>query len=299
MEIYNDQFYRSGDEYLRAQPGDWNWNETVDGKFKYDPNNSNLGKDYSFSLQRWLRNIRDRKYRFDGPEYLAWATAHQKMFDPRNNFGEWNVQGEPYDVFLGGKVGMIASGTWALDQMKNDMVQLQATSPDSVFEWGTFENPAMTGPGIQGPVRSIESAVGVYCSIIDKNPQQTAMVVDFVNFWLSQPGYQAYLDAGIPAGYTLGGPLAIKGIKLPASVEATLGSIKMIGNAEYMGKHFESLGQIFNVPATMLTVRLVSGELTPQQYCTQLQKLIDDNFARILAEFGYTMDNIDHPERMP
>jgi ABC-type glycerol-3-phosphate transport system substrate-binding protein len=233
MEIYADQFARNFTEYVRAQPGDWDYDEALDGKFKYDPQNRKLGTDFTHSFQRSMRNIRDGKIRFDGPEYLAFATMFQKMFNARNNFAEWAVGGQQYEAFLTGRVGMFPAGSGEFIRLGNDM----AAMGSGAFEFATFENPSATGPEVKGPVRSVESAAGVYLSIVNKNPQQTAMALDFAQFWLSQEGYQAWVDGQLasPRGYAPSGPLGIKGVKLPQEMQKFLDNVANLGNAEYPG----------------------------------------------------------------
>jgi ABC-type glycerol-3-phosphate transport system substrate-binding protein len=302
VEVYADQFIRSYNEYWRALPGDWNYDEGLDGKFKYDPNNRNLGKDYTLSRLRALKSLQEGKWSYNSPEFLAFAAAYQKMFNAGNNFPEWNIGGDHYANFLAGRTGMLANGTWALNTMKVDQASLSQTDPGAVFEWGTFENPAMTGPMVQGPVRSVESSSGGYFSIVNKNPRQTEMVLDFLQFLLSTEGWQAWVDGQLaaPGGYAPSGPLAVKGVKLPAETQATLDSIQMLGNAEYGFYEPSGLaGPGFSTQCHNLLIQLVSQEITPQQYCNSIQGIFTSNFEQIVTDAGFTMDNVRYPERQP
>jgi ABC-type glycerol-3-phosphate transport system substrate-binding protein len=298
QEVYRDQFTRHWDELMRALPGDWSYNDSLDGKFKYDPNNPNLGTDYTYSAQRLLRNIRDGKIRFDSPEMIAWATAHQKFFNSKYSYPEWTVDDDWYSKFLVGNVGMMPQGTWVLNSLPKDLEALGS----GAFEWGTFENPEMTGSQIKGLVRSIEAATGIYLSIVKKNPQKTAMAVDFINYWLSQEGYQIYIDGRFasPLGYAPGGLVGIKGVAFPPEIQARLNNIKLMGNAEYNGKCIQNIFTTeYKTQTDNLMWQMINYEITPQQYCSGLQKIITDNFDRIVANYNLTKEDIDHPERMP
>ena len=95
------------------------------------------------------------------------------------------VDSTEYSQFLQQQVAMIIDGTWSLGGLTRDMRSLTNLTAERMkqlgisettklqpFTWGTFENPAMTGPLVRFPnVRSIESATGVYGSI---NPAKAA-----------------------------------------------------------------------------------------------------------------------------
>jgi ABC-type glycerol-3-phosphate transport system substrate-binding protein len=302
VEIYADQFIRSYNEYWRAQPGDWNYDEGLDGKFKYDPNNRNLGKDYTYSVLRALKNFHEGKWSYNSPEFIAFATEYQKMFNARNNFPEWNIGGDHYAAFLAGRTGMLANGTWALNTMRADIASLKTTNPGLAFEWGTFENPTMTNPMIQGPVRSVESTSGGYFSIIDKNPRQTEMVLDFLQFFLSTAGWQAWVEGHetTATGYGPSGPLATKGVKLSPETQTMLDNIQFLGNAEY-GLYSPAMmaSPEFATQCQNLLIQLVSQEITPQQYCNSIQNMLTDNFEKIVGNLGFTMENVQYPNRQP
>ena len=143
---------------------------------------------------------------FTSPEFIAFATMYQKTFPSKFNYPEYMIDYDSYARFLTGRVAMMSDGTWSLTGLARDLAGLSKERREALnldedveiqaFEWGVFENPSATGHDITGPVRSIESASGIYLSCIDKGPDQVDMAIDFdfMQFWLSAEGYQAWVD---------------------------------------------------------------------------------------------------------
>src|SRR5262249_16855587 len=149
---------------------------------------------------------------------------------------------DTYTPFLQQKVAMIVDGTWDLVTLHND---LQSLSPDRLkelkipagsvksFDWATFEAPAMQGPLVNSPVRTIESSAGEYLSIIKKNQQQVNLAIDFLQFWTCQKGYKPFDDAYAKSNsFAPGGPLQVKGVQDPELYTQYFSQLKQSGNAE-------------------------------------------------------------------
>ena len=173
------------------------------------------------------------------------------------------------------------------------------------FKWATFENPAMTGPLVKSGVRSIESATGVYGSIIDKSAEQTEMVLDFLMFWFSQPGYQSYVDGDLkdpttPGGYSPAGPVMVKGVTIPERYQNLMDNVKMMGNVEngLWLPHRFPLENLDKEAMNQLKDAL-EGKITPEDYATWLQKAWMDNFDEIIKKAGLTNEDLDNPARDP
>ena len=223
-----------------------------------------------------------------------------------------------YSLFVQGKAAMIIDGTWSFPTLTRDMAnlaelsaerreQLGITASDKLqpFEWGTFENPPMTGPTVKYGVRSVESATGIYTSIVDRNAAQTELSLDFLMFWTSQPGYQAWVDGRLnsPAAQAPSGPVMVRGVVLPAQIQAQMDAVQMLGNAENNATsltllQFAGVGDMQERQWDILK-RTLQGEIPPEQFGVELQQLIEDNFDDILVKSGVTHENLDHPERQP
>jgi len=310
-EIYMDQFTRKWHDIVRAQPGDYNFDDEIDGKFVADPNDPFLNSKYNFNQARFYKGIKDGTIRFDTPE-VAELVKNMAMLFPKYAQKDFFVASDEYQLFLQQKAAMIIDGTWTLPTLTKDManlndpkrleeLQIKDSGALQSFEWGTFENPAMEGPLVQGPVRSVESATGEYISIIDKNQEQSDMVLDFVMFWLSKPGYQAWIDGQVKANkFTPGGPIMVKGVEVPADIKAQFDNVKMLGNAEIVMNNL-LLTRVADLDTGNFTLfkEALEGKITPEEFGTKLQKTWTDNLNEIVKQAGLTADNIENPARAP
>ncbi len=318
LEIYWDQYARDNIDIVRCQPGDYCYDENVDGKFKFDPSQVMVEGTYNKNYSRYYAAIRDGKIKFDTPEMADMVANLAKVF-PKHASDSLFIDSTEYSQFLQGQVAMTIDGTWSLGSMTRDMKSLTSLTADRMkelgisdtvklqpFAWGTFETPGMTGPLVKfQPVRSIESATGVYASIIDKSAEQTEMVLDFLMFWFSKPGYQAYVDGDMkdpltPGGYNPGGPVMVKGVTIPEDYQKLMDNVKMMGNVEnglFLPLRF-NVDSIDKEAQNKLKDAL-EGKITPQDYATWLQKTWTDNFDAIIKKAGLTQADLDNPARDP
>ncbi len=131
------------------------------------------------------------------------------------------------------------------------------------------------------------------------------MALDFLMFWFSQPGYQAYVDGDLkdpttPGGYSPAGPIMVKGVKIPERYQALMDNVQMMGNVEnglFLPHRFplenldkESMNQLKDA---------LEGKITPEAYAAWLQKAWTDNFDEIIKKAGLTNDDLDNPARDP
>jgi raffinose/stachyose/melibiose transport system substrate-binding protein len=318
LEIYWDQYARDNIDIVKCQVGDFCYDAAVDGKFKFDPADVMVEGKYNKNYSRMYAAIRDGKIKFDTPEMADMVANLAKIF-PKHASPSLFVDATEYSQFLQQQVAVIVDGTWSLGGMTRDMKSLSSLTKERMkelgisetvklqpFKWGTFENPAMTGPLVKFPnVRSIESATGVYGSVIDKSAEQTEMVLDFLMFWFSKPGYQAYVDGDMTdpktvGGYSPAGPVQVKGVEIPAEYKTLMDNVKMMGNVEngLFLPHRFSIENLDKESQNKLKDAL-EGKIKPEEYATWLQKAWTDNFAEIIKKAGLTMEDLDNPARDP
>ena len=315
IQIYLNQYFPEWVEEVRAQPGDYNYDPELDGKFTYSPSDMFAEGKFNLNPVRRLKAIKEGRIQFDTPEFIELVNNMKKVF-PRCASPSLFVDTTDYSEFLQQEVAMIIDGTWSLPGLTSDMKNLNNLDEQKLkdlkitdasklkpFEWGTFENPPMTGGLVKQGVRSVESASGVYGSIIDKNAEQTELAVDFLMFWFSKPGYQAWVDGGIasPTGYNVSGPIMVRDISLPEDLAAMVGSIKMMGNAEN-GRYYPwDFGGVpdLDKEARDQYKQALEGKVSSEDFAKSLQKMWDDNWDEILKKAGLTEDNIANPAVQP
>jgi raffinose/stachyose/melibiose transport system substrate-binding protein len=313
VEIYWDQFNRYWHEIVRAKPGDYNYDDALDGEYEFDPLDPKLGSNYNYNNVRFYRGILDGVIRWDTPEFVDMITQFTQVFNRHVNDDVY-VQTDPYPRFLQGNAAMMVNGAWMIPTLRLDMESLDDADRRQAlnigedadlqaFEWGTFPMPSMTGPNVDGPARSVESAYGEYISVIDKNQAQTDLTMNFVQFWLSKPGYQAYVDGAIAGGtnYFPRGPIVIRGVELPGNLEGMYDDIEFRGNAERPINNFVGHPGYpsFFQQSTDLFKLVLDGDITPAEYAERRQQMIEDNFEEMVELAGLTMENLDDPARNP
>lgn len=309
-EIYFDQYHIDWVETVRAQDGDWNYDPDLDGSFTFDVTDPFIHNTYTYSPQRFYKAVQDGTLRFDTPAVTDLITNFKKMF-PRFATDDFFVTSDTYTKFLQQKVAILADGSWSLGQLRAD---LKALSPErlaelkiepgtvSTFKWAIFENPAMEGDLIKSVPRSVESATGEYISVIEKDQAQTDLSIDFVMFWLSADGYQAYLDAEWEvAGFSPGGPLQVRGVTVPDKESSLFSGLKELGNAEvnYNGFWVSGAGGPHTENLHNLMAEALNGKITPEEYGKQLQAYHKKDFADYLALAELTQEDLDDPARQP
>ena len=315
IQIYLNQYFPEWVEEVRAQPGDYNYDPELDGKFTYSSSDAFVDGKFNPNPVRRLKAIKEGRIQYNTPEFIELVNNMKKVF-PRCASKSLFVDSTDYSEFLQQEVAMIIDGTWSLPGLTTDMKNLKNLDAKKLedlkitdasklqpFEWGNFENPPMTGGLVKQGVRSVESASGVYGSIIDKNAEQTELASDFLMFWFSKPGYQAYIDGGIasPQGYNMAGPIMVRDITLPEDMQAMIGSIKMMGNAEN-GRYYPwDFGGVpdLDKEARDQYKQALEGKITSEEFAANLQKMWDDNWPDILKKAGLTEDNLTNPAVQP
>ena len=151
-------------------------------------------------------------------------------------------------------------------------------------------------------VRSVESAAGEYVGIVNKNQSQTNLAVDFLMFWMSKPGYQAYLNGYAQSDeFDPAGPLEVNNVSYPPKLQKLFGQLKFLGNAEasYNGEWTSFGGGDLQRDLHGLLQNALQGSITPAQYAQQLQSYLTKNLAASVKLRGLTMADIDNPSRQP
>jgi hypothetical protein len=166
----------------------------------------------------------------------------------------------------------------------------------------------MTGGLVNAPNAVFESITGEYIAAINKNQRQTDMVIDFLKFWISKPGYDAWI-AGYETsdrGWQPGGPVLISDVNIPPKFDAVFESIgldKKEGNPmttpDRLLTSVVGGGAGKQQEAFELFRRVLEDEITPRQFADMFQAMMTNGFGDIVKAIGLSTDLVDHPERSP
>jgi raffinose/stachyose/melibiose transport system substrate-binding protein len=312
-EIYFDQYHVDWAQVVRAQKGDWNYDPAIDDKFAFDAKDPLIHSRYTYSVQRYFRALRDGTIKFDNPGMAEMIKNLAEIF-PKYATSDMFVLDDSYPPFLQQQVAIMSAHTGSIPTLNNDM---KAMTPDRLkelkldeksairpFEWGFFENPHMEGPLVKTTAKAVESAVGEYVSIVDKDQRQTELTLDFVMFWLSKAGYQPFLEGAAKAGlrFRPSGPLMVKDVKDPPEIQKGFADVKFVGNAEANYNNFLNWGGAASPhreTARNLYKEALEGKMPPSDYGKRLDALIKGNFDDIVKRTLLTKEDIDNPAKQP
>ena len=272
FQMFVDQTTRDQIEFVKAQPGDYCYDEDIDSHFVYDPAdpwNDDAWRVSQNPLRFW-QAFRDGVVRADSPGIKKVTENFAKVFPKYaggENFYGTNNSGA-LAMFMQGKAAILLDGGWRLTAFKRDMDDLKAgkeimvneavVEDAQIFDLGTFNMPSMVGPEFISPARTIEVAVG-FIGAIKKDKAHDDAVMDFLMYFSSAEGYSRYLSAGLAAGMSINGPALVYGVELPEEIQAMFDNLSFIGNCQ-------------------------------KGYGQALARGIGDNQEALRAWYGYTMD---------
>jgi len=308
-EIYFDQYHVDWVEVVRAQPGDWNFEPDKDGIFEFDPKDPFIHEKYTYNIQRFFNGIQEGTLRFDTAEVADLANNMAKMF-PEYATEDFFVISDAYAPFLQQQTAIMSNGTWSIPTMIRDMEsisperleQLKIETDISPFAWSTFENPSMMTSLVKTSAKAVESAPGPYLSIINKNQEQVDRSLAVVMFFSTAPGFSLWNEGLRQANeFSPAGPLLVNNMQDPPEIQELWDQLTFTGNAEtnYNGFWTSAGGGDFQTDLRNLFKNVLEETITPDEYATQLQAYITDNFEGIVGRINLTMDDIRNPAREP
>ena len=245
-QIYVDQTTRSQIEIVRAQPGDYCYDEEIDGAFVYDPTDP-WNDDTSKVTNNGVRFYKA----FKEGEIVAGSQGQQDVW---TNMGKLFPQYAGGDAFFGtdgngaktlfyqGKAAIWLDGSWFFGDYLNTMDAVAAgesvaldeeTTIEGVQEFGlgTFSMPSMEGDSFEAPARTIEVATG-FLGAVKKDVEHDDMVVDFLMYYSSPEGFAIYTDALIENGGRPDGIPLVNGVELEGELADMFANITYIGNVQ-------------------------------------------------------------------
>ncbi|GAB3436525.1 hypothetical protein GCM10027569_90030 [Flindersiella endophytica] len=305
---YFDQYHTSWAGIVRAREGDWDWDPRRP-EFVDDPDEQQLHVRYTFSPLRFYQALKDRRLRFDTPAVIEIMSNLGRIF-PRYADSATLLSGDHYVPFLQGRAAMMVEASWALVQLDRDLDKLSAEranelniDPGSVqrFEWGVFEFPPMVSSLASSIVRVPEPTVGYEIGVVGKGDEQTAMTMDFLMFWLSKPGFSAFLDAeqSSPGWVPEGFPLVTE-VAYPDDVAKLQEKVRLTGNPIGVYSDFwVSGGGQATQDLRGLFGQAIQGRVAAPEFATQLQAYVQAHFTELLGHAGLTDGDLANPARRP
>lgn len=308
--IYFDQFHDDWIGTVRAQPGDWNWDPELDAKFRARYDDPGIHATYTYSPQRFYRGLKDRTLRFDTPEMTDLVSGLSRVF-PRFAPAGFFTGTNHYRPFLQGQAAMMVDGSWSLPTLQRDLEELTPARaeeleipPASVqpFEWDVFEFPPMVSPLARADVRPTEIVGGTSICAVDKDPAHTEMVMDFLMFWLSKPGFTVFTQGQAEAGELRpAGPTLVAGVQYPKEIEDAFARVEQQGIvAPAYGRFWlDGAGGTTGGDLQSLLMTLLRGDIEERVYVKRLQQYVQRSYPTLLRMAHLTDDDVANPSRRP
>lgn len=241
--VYTDQYQRDKVPLFAAQPGDFDYDEEKDGYFQFDIENpfSDYPGAYTSKGQRALKAIRDKTWRFDGPDIQEMYENLKEVFPKYVPPGWAGVDGTAsVGYFMRGEAAILPDGCWRIiifNKDKKDLANfdnLEQARKDELqgfksFNLGMMPFPSMTGQYVKSPARDYELG-GADVGAVKKTPEHDEMVVDFMKYYLSTEGFGIfYNEIFLTGNFQYGVPI-IQGIEYVGELQA-LDEMENRGNA--------------------------------------------------------------------
>lgn len=315
-QAYVDQTTRDQIEIVKAQPGDWNYDETVDGEFVYDitdPHNDDPSK-VNQNVLRFFQAFRDGKITADSPGIKKVMENFAKVFP--QYAGNDNFFGTDYNgaqtLFYQGKAAMWLDGAWFFSSFFNTMdsvasgddvkVGEQTVEGIQEFDLATFNMPSMEGEEFLAPARTIEVS-GYNVGALKKDAQHNELVIDFLKYYSSSEGYGLFLEAAINNNMSIGIPL-VNGVELSdARLKNAFSNIELIGNcqkgygcalARGIGDNQEALRAWY-----AYTMDLMKGNIDINTWGTMHQENSMKYLPEVLEANKINPEDLDNPQNAP
>jgi len=320
--IYGDQYTRDRIQYNRAQPGDYCYDEDIDGIWAYDP--TDPYNDFPYNVTQNTLRVFDN---YVNNPLCSQNTAETrrmvenlaKVFPKYVPEGFYGIDDtSAYALFLQQKALMYFGATWTIPSLYNDLENIDAmvarmqennieidASTLSKFEFSTVAYPSMTDDLAQAPVRGFEGAAPNF-AVVRKDKEHNDMVMDFAMFYTTGANFSTFLQGMVDGGGTPSGIIIIKDAVMPEPYGEIMGGIKygdgsvndystiLFRGGNNMGAIPEYAREVYNY-----TKDYFDGKITNDEWGNKHQQNVVDNYQKLLEIFKLNPKDLKTPEKQP
>jgi ABC-type glycerol-3-phosphate transport system substrate-binding protein len=320
FRAYIDQHFRDAAAGVHTQAGDWNYDRIKDAAWQYGPlisDHAGLSEAeakqkayfnddprvYTQNELRLLGKIMDGEYGPDTARYKNMLANLMEVF-PKYCGASFSAAN---DTSFWEKKAAITIDT---TDLLVDWQKRTEISPESMFALGRFDFPAMTahaaypsGVPAVDYTRSIGGPHGYY-GIINKSAAQTALVIDFMKFWVSKQGQELEIQKRKEMGIGIKGVPYVKDVEIPAEINilSTM-PLELKGIADFNPAATFARG-LGNEPLTTRDFtnyadRLFKGTDSIDVYASKLQTSFKNNMGAFLSSRGYRTNALNNVSLSP
>jgi ABC-type glycerol-3-phosphate transport system substrate-binding protein len=314
FRTYVDQYFRDVTNEVRTQSGDWNFNRFKDEAWAYKPYPSDYvgmtqseaqkaawfnddPRVYSYNELRVLKGVTDGVYGHNTDRYKNMLANLMQVF-PKYCGNAFTTQDDT--SFWTGKAAIALDTTDLLVEWKKKT----DISPDTMFELGRFDFPAMTshtdypaGAPAVNYTRSIGGPHGYY-GIINKNAKQTALVMDFMKYWVSKAGQEIEMQKRKELGLCIKGVPYVKDVAIPPQINI-LGDTVLKGVADFnpaliFARGLGNEGLTTRDFQNYTQALFISKTLSVDAYASQMSASMNSNMQNYLTSRGFRANALDN-----
>lgn len=211
-----------------------------------------------------MKNVQDGTASLTDPEYVAAAAQVQEMAEA-GFFGDGFISTDgaaANNAFLTGKAAMKYDGSWLLSNINDESQDLIGSENISLMPF----------PAVEGGAGSIDQWAANAGAAMAMNPETYGpKVADWLGCIVENYGAQALQDAGVVSGFQVNQEVT----DVPAPTKMVQEQVAEISETVLW---FEALMDGKSTALAQSNVSLLTtGQMTPEDYMSQLQASIDAN----------------------
>ena len=284
--LMGDAYFRNMVEIVKSRPGDWDYDETRNKDWVYDPSDPYNDLFVVMNDERKLNALLDDTIDVRGPKFRAMSNRIREIAQHFQKGYMGADEASALQLFYRGKAAMVILTSASVTGIVRDFKRLD---PDSRFDYGNFWFPPITDdPLVCSPFRGVGGA-GVVFGVYQKHDEQhTRNCVDLLHFLTSPEGGRMLMEKTLEADQPIVGPPLVKGVELPRELQEKF-SVFLDHGFEKL--HFLGLGDLeSSAEYVMASQRFLAGDLDMDAYLEEYRRVLQEGAPRLARRVGYDMD---------
>lgn len=218
LRSYADQYWRDCEPLIVSQPGDYNYDEEINGD--YELSLEGASQNYVINDVRFLKGIRDKTFGPDSDKFRALYTNLNKLlpkYATDDFFGA--SMGDCENKFFRGRVAMtLTTSSYVANYAY--LAEKEAENNNILDEIGYFYTPPMSGPEVVVEDVPVSSSATGWFGVVNKDQKQNDLSMDFMMFVFSPETQQKKADWYEEADMTPAGVgCLVENVRLPEKWE--------------------------------------------------------------------------------
>ena len=288
VRLLGDAYLRNYAPMMMSRPGDWDYEETRNGGYSYQP--SDLYSDMLVVIngEREFQAIQERRLDFRGPKF-------RRVYERLNELAQFFQPGfmgadsrSATQLFYTQQAAMCLMHSGSITGIIHDFAKMK---PEERFDFANFWFPPIEDdPLVEGPFRGVGGG-GMVLAVMQKNdPVHERNVMDFLQFLTTSESGRLLVELTLADGQSLTGPLLIKDVELPGDLADKFAVFKGHGyeKINYRGLRDE---QESVQEWVIIAQEYMGGRLSIDGFLDRYDELMHRAAERLILRDGIDMDS--------